>query len=324
MEENVDSDSDDDDATLRAKRAKRATLRPTAPAARAPVRAPPRPALTIQRPASAGSFSKQVAVPPTPTGRHSTPSPSVRWNPQDAGPDVRAGDLGVTLHSPAPVESHNDSAYRLLLSQNASIMAELAKQSQQLISLQQLVYHLCRELGEVHNKATMLPPSNQVFNPYTDQAQRPGPKDESPPRGLDPREIAWLHGQMEQLSSVSEHRCEGFRRIVDPLGWHQAKEINVPLVDLDWRKQWQLWHYAFGDQKRTSLTAVMTAEELEYSNCKKGNAEARQPRPLLNEETFRAAQFQLFSAEADEMRSEQLATTLQAEVAAAAGASSDA
>ena len=158
----------------------------------------------------------------------------------------------------------------------------------------------------------MLPPAEQLFNPYTDQAERPGPKEESPTRGLDPREIGWLHSQMEQLSASSDHRCEGFRRIVDPLGWHQAKQIDVPLVDLKWRTQWQLWHYAFGDQKKTSLSTVMTAEELEFSSAKKAQAAAAPSRPLLHEETFRVGQSNTLSAELDHMRAQHQAGMLQA------------
>lgn len=233
----------------------------------------------------------------------------MRWNPREGISNVRAGDLGVSLHAPA--EPTND-VLRLLLSQNAALMAESAKQSQQLISLQQLLFHLCRELGVVHNAPHMLPKMSQLFNPYTDQAERPGPKDESPPRGLDPREIGWLHGQIQQLSAASEHRCDGFRRIVDPLGWHQMKEIDVPIVDLEWRKQWQLWHYAFGDQKRASLTNVMSPEELEYSSVKKDPSGAPPTRPLLHEETHRDAEFQLLAAEAEKMRSQQQVATLQA------------
>ena len=306
-----DSDSDDSDDALRAKRARRALLRPTAGAGArcaAPV-ATVLPKLT--QPAVQGGAL------PADGRRHSTASPSVRYNPRLGAAKVRAGDLGVSLHASTDVPS--DATQRLLLKQNAAIMAELAKQSQQLISLQTLVFHLCRELGAVHNAPHMLPPVEQLFNPYTDQAERPGAKEQSPIRGLDPREIGWLHSQIEQMSAVSDHRCEGFRRIVDPLGWHQAKEIDVPLVDLGWRTQWQLWHYAFGDQKKTSLSTVMTAQELEYSSIDKGQTVVAPSRPLLHEDTFRSEQCKELTAELDHMRAQHHANVAQARRNASGG-----
>lgn len=309
----ADSNSEDDDDTLRAKRARRAMLRPSSSVGGKSASAALRVAVPSIEKSAAESVPAALRVPtpaPCDYGRQSTASPSMRWNPGTLGADVRAGDIGVSL--PTPATSEGDAAYRLLLSQNAAIMAEMAKQSQQLISLQGLVYHLCRELGAVHNAPHMLPQLTQLFNPYTDQAERPGPLDEAPSRGLDPREIGWLHSQIEQLSAQSGDRCEGFRRIVDPLGWHQLKQIDIPLVDLTWRTQWQLWHYAFGDPAKTSVATVMSAEELEFSSSKKAQNANSPLRPLLHEDTFRTAQFQLFAAQASTMRHQQQVAMMQA------------
>lgn len=198
----------------------------------------------------------------------------------------------------------------MLLIQNAALQNEVAKLAQQHISLQSTVMHIARELALVHKHPPFIPNPATVYNPYTDQPHRPGPMEESPSRGLDPRELAWLHTQVEQLSKSNQERCDGFRRIVDPLGWHQNKVIDVPIVDLDWHRQWQLYHYAYGEPETTPLTSVLSPAEMEFSSEKKQQRAASSSRPLLHEGTYRKQQTDRFSTELDIVRlQKQMAAT---------------
>jgi hypothetical protein len=199
----------------------------------------------------------------------------------------------------------------MLLEQNASLMAEQAKQSQQLIHLQMLVQHVARELGLIHNHPHLATRMPDLYNPFTDEPTRPGPKDENPTRSLDPREIGWLHAQMTQMMTVSEDRCKGFKRIVAPRDWQQKREIDVCITDLDRRTQWKLWHYAFGDPSKTPLQVVLTEAEMEQSKPKKAGDEATTTRPPLNEESYRSLRNETIQLEAQQMMHQQRAAELQ-------------
>lgn len=306
-----ESESSDDDDTLRAKRAKRAMMRPAEKSSQAVSRlalhtaVPPTPIGHEDAPpleTEGPAVSRSCATPdfcPADASLRSAASPSMCWNSSAGGVKVRAGDIGVSL--PAP-PSECDSAYRMLLIQNAAIQAEIAKLSQQHISLQSMFMHVARELALVHKHPPLIPDPATMYNPYTDQAGRPGPMDEAPSRGLDPRELAWLHTQVEQLSKSNQDRCDGFRRIVDPLGWYQNKVIDVPIVDLDWHKQWQLYHYAYGEPETTPLSSVLSPEEMEFSSEKKQTHAASSDRPLLHEDTYRRQQFDRLSTELNIVR----------------------
>lgn len=276
----TDSDSDNDEAAAAARRARVLTSAVAKKCAGTLKSAPPTALPARDRARS----------------RKSPMSPSLNWNGRPSPPSIAAAQPAVTL---VPERQSVPSCCRCdtLLEHVLYLTNSHQEMKDMMVQFQGQMTHLLKESAAVHGRPQFYRDMPPVYDPRADERPRPGPKDEFPSRGLEPMEQSVLIREIHNASLADPTKRLGFRRIVDPLHWHEPVTVHVNLHSASAKLQWKLWHYAF--KPNATLQTVLTPSEMVASETKKGRdtppqetLEARPPnnRPLISSESHLAMQ----------------------------------